>query len=384
MKLAVFTAIAMICLVPGFASAANPVGFERIEIDLQFRSEGVATADVNKDGKQDVVVGDYWYENPGWTAHEIRKPRKPDRGGYTEAFAVYTKDFNRDGWADILVIPFHGKDAKWYENPQNKSGHWVERVAFKGTGNETRLYADLFSDGQPVFLMGVAGHMSWVGVPADPTGPWAVHKIDPGRHAADKYYHGLGVGDINGDKLKDVITPQGWWEQPVAGRKHEGGWLFHKVKLGPSCADMHVADLDGDGRNDVISTSAHAHGIWWLRQAGSSKEPTFERHTLDKSIKETHSANFIDINGDGRLDLVTGRRFFAHGFRPALAGQPSELAWFDVVTQKGQPPKLTKHTVDMQSGVGAQFETKDFDGDGRIDIIVSNRKGVFIFRQVDK
>ena len=165
MKLAVSTATAIICLVSGFASAANPVGFERIEIDLQFRSEGVATADVNKDGKQDVVVGDYWYENPGWTSHEIRKPRKPNRGGYTEAFAVYAKDFNRDGWTDILVIPFHGKDAKWYENPQNKSGHWMERVAFKNTGNETRLYVDLFGDDQPVFLMGVAGHMSWVGVP---------------------------------------------------------------------------------------------------------------------------------------------------------------------------------------------------------------------------
>ena len=69
MKSAVSTATAIICLFSGFASAANPVGFERIEIDLQFRSEGVATADVNKDGKQDVVVGDYWYENPGWTAN---------------------------------------------------------------------------------------------------------------------------------------------------------------------------------------------------------------------------------------------------------------------------------------------------------------------------
>ena len=383
MKLAVSTATAIICLVPSFASAANPIGFERIEIDLHFRSEGVATADVNKDGKQDVVVGDYWYENPGWTAHEIRKPRKLNRGGYTEAFAVYAKDFNRDGWTDILVIPFHGKDAKWYENPKNKPGHWMERIAFKGTGNETRLYVDLFGDEQPVFLMGVAGHMSWVGVPADPTGPWAVHKIDPGKHAAGIYYHGLGVGDINGDKRKDIITPQGWWEQPGDGRKHEGAWAFHKTKLGPSCADMHVADLDGDGRNDVISTSAHAHGIWWLRQVGDKKEPTFEQHTLDKSIKETHSANFVDINGDGRLDLVTGWRFFAHGFRAALAGKPSELAWFDIVTQEGQPPKLTKHTVDMRSGVGAQFETKDFDGDGRIDIIVSNRKGVFIFKQVD-
>jgi len=364
---------------PGYSETAE---FRRIEIDLNFRSEGVALADVNQDGRTDVVVGDYWYQNPDWAAHEIRAPRKPNRGGYTEAFAVYADDFNGDDWVDVLVIPFHGKDAKWYENPQNKSGHWVERVAFKGTGNETRLYLDLFGDGRKVFLMGVEGHIAWVAVPDDPTGPWTVHKLDKGGHAAGKYYHGLGTGDINGDGRADVITPGGWWEQPEAGRAHEDVWPFHKADLGPECADMYAADFDGDGRNDVISTSAHRRGIWWHRQTGDAGNPTFERHTLDESIKETHALALVDINGDGKRDLVTGWRFFAHGFRPDRADMPSELAWFEITPQDDGPPTLVKHTVDLRSGVGAQFETADYNGDGLMDIIVSNRKGVFIFEQV--
>ena len=125
----------------------------------------------------DVIVGDLWYAAPDWKPHEIRKPRKPNRGGYTEAFAVYADDFNKDGWADVLVIPFHGKDAKWYENPHNKPGHWKARVAFPKTGNETRIYPDLFGDGKPVFLMSVHGKISWVAVPADPTKMWDVHTI---------------------------------------------------------------------------------------------------------------------------------------------------------------------------------------------------------------
>ena len=106
--------------------------FRKTVVDTLFRSEGVGFGDVNKDGSNDILVGDFWYQAPDWKAHEIRKPRKPNRGGYTEAFAVYPDDYNRDGWIDVMVIPFHGKPAKWYENPKGAEGHWKERVAFKG------------------------------------------------------------------------------------------------------------------------------------------------------------------------------------------------------------------------------------------------------------
>ena len=362
--------------------SATSVRFKRIVLDDKFRSEGVAVADVNKDGKNDIVVGDLWYEAPSWKPHEIRKPRVPNRGGYTDAFAVYDGDFNGDGWVDVLVIQFHGKDALWYENPQNKPGHWTARVAFKGTGNETRIYPDLFGDGKKVFVMGVEGRIAWVSVPKDATGPWDVHFIGAGKEGAHRFYHGLGTGDVNGDGRNDVMIGEGWFEQPAEGRKAAGPWKFHKTRISPGCADMYVMDADGDGRNDILSSSAHGVGIWWNRQSGDAANPTFKAVTLDKSIKETHSLNFVDVNGDGRKDLVTGWRFFAHGFRPDKADMPSELAWFEIHTAKGQPPRLVKHSIDKQSGVGAQFVTRDYNGDGLLDIIISNRKGVFVFKQI--
>lgn len=369
------------------ARSADEVTFEKTVLDDQFRSEGVAVADINKDGKNDVVVGDLWYEAPKWVAHEIRKPREPKRGGYTEAFAVYSDDFNRDGWADVLVIPFHGNDAKWYENPKNEKtesddGHWREFVAFKQTGNETRLYPDLFADEKPVFLMGVEGKIAWVEVPESPYGPWTVHDISDGKHkAADRFYHGLGIGDLSGDGRNDVLCGDGWWEQPAAGRKADGPWKWHDGPIANNCADMYVMDADKDGRADVLCTSAHGRGIWWKQQTGDKDAPKFESTTLDESIHETHSLNFVDINGDGRKDLVTGWRFFAHGFSPEKADMPSELAWFEIETIAGAAPKLVKHSVDDQSGVGAQFVTTDINGNGQTDIVVSNRKGVSVFEQ---
>ena len=52
----------------------TPVSWKKTVIDGKFRSEGVAIADVNKDGKTDVLIGDSWYEAPTWTKHDIRKP----------------------------------------------------------------------------------------------------------------------------------------------------------------------------------------------------------------------------------------------------------------------------------------------------------------------
>ena len=52
----------------------NPISWKKTVIEGKFRSEGVAVADVNKDGKLDIMIGDSWYEAPSWTKHDIRKP----------------------------------------------------------------------------------------------------------------------------------------------------------------------------------------------------------------------------------------------------------------------------------------------------------------------
>src|SRR5256885_2390208 len=64
--------IVMVTLSFTLSANAQPT-WKKTVIDRVFRSEGVAIADVNKDGKMDILVGDFWYEAPDWKMHPIRR-----------------------------------------------------------------------------------------------------------------------------------------------------------------------------------------------------------------------------------------------------------------------------------------------------------------------
>ena len=267
--------------IPCHAGDPSPiVSWKKTIIDTKFRSEGVAIADVNKDGKMDIIAGELWYEAPEWKTHEMQQPGNYGDGehNYSKVFCCWAEDINGDGWVDVIVIGFPGEPAYWLENPKGKEEHWKKHIIWHSACNETPQYVDLLGNGKRVLIMGhqpkgktdgPEGQMSYFTPGKDPTELWEVHPIsEPGKPAkgTDRFSHGLGVGDVNGDGRNDVLCADGWWEQPA---KDEGkGWVFHKRNLGPACSDMFVFDLDNDGIPDVLSSSAHQYGIWWHKQAG--------------------------------------------------------------------------------------------------------------------
>ncbi|MCS7167479.1 MAG: VCBS repeat-containing protein [Gemmatales bacterium] len=376
------------------------IRWEKIVLDRKFWSEGVAVADVNRDGRLDVIAGDVWYEAPQWQRHFLRPVRRRDKGNpdeghdphnYSNSFACFADDFNRDGWPDVIILPFPGEACYWYENPKGQGGYWRAHLLWRSACNESPQYADLFGEGQRRLIMAIQpeGQMCWFEIPEDPTKPWIPHAIsEPKAPGTDRFSHGLGVGDVNRDGRPDVLVTAGWWEQPAEGKKHAGPWKFHPAKLGGPCADMIVFDVDGDGLNDVITSSAHGRGIWWRRQLPEASGSRFQQHDIYMGFTQTHAVVFTDINGDGRPDIVTGKRWWAHGPKgdkdpldPEEPNRPAVLYWFEIVPQSGAPPRFIPHQVDDDSGIGTQFTVADLNADRLPDIVVANKKGVFVFLQ---
>lgn len=378
---------------PAAASLLLPreVKFKKFVLDREFRSEGVAVADVNHDGKPDVLAGNLWYEAPNWTLHEIQPAGKFDAAkGYSNSFVNFAMDVNRDGWTDQIRIglPFDHK-VFWLENPKGKSRHWAEHTIFRNACNESPMMARLAGAGKdPVMVFSFDdAQMAWYEPAADRNAEFAAHTISE-KFTKEKskdagvfrYSHGLGVGDINGDGRPDVLIRGGYWEAPIDPR--QPNWKFVPANFGEDCAQMHVYDVNGDGLNDVLSSAAHKIGVWWYEQ---QKDGSFKTHTIDTSFSQSHALELVDINGDGLKDLVTGKRFWAHGPTGDInPSDPAVLVWFELQrTQKAgsKEVKWVKHEIDNDSGVGTQFAIADLNGDKRPDIITSNKKGVHVFIQ---
>jgi hypothetical protein len=399
--LLVLTAVIMAIPCATGADKPSPIKWKKTVIDGKFRSEGVAIADVNKDGKPDILIGDSWYEAPSWTKHDIRKPGDYGDGlhSYSECMTCWTDDLNGDGWPDQIVVGFPGNPAYWYENPRGKEGHWPRHAIWHSACNETPLYVDLFGDGRRVLVMGWQpkgkdneGQMAWFAPGADPAQPWEMHPVSepsaPGRVVPGtfRFAHGLGVGDLNGDGRKDVICTGGWWEQPESGRKTGTSWAFHPAALGDAVADMIAYDVNRDGKPDVIASSAHKYGIWWFEQgAVRDGSPAFTRHDLFPDlVSETHALIAADINGDGLADLVTGKRFWSHGRNEPGSDKPARLYWLEAGRSADGAISFTPREIDDQSGIGTQFVVADFNADGRLDIVTSNKKGVVLLEQAGR
>jgi len=101
-------------------------------------------------------------------------------------------------------------------------------------------------------------------------------------------------------------------------------------------------------------------------------------------VSQLHALVAADLNGDGIPDVITGKRFWAHGPRGDLdPSGPAILMWWETV-RDGKNSTLVPHIIDEDSGVGTQFAVGDLNGDGIPDIVIGSKKGAFVFLSVSE
>ncbi len=348
----------------GVSAGAN-VRFEHRIIDDKGPKDPWAKiiADINGDGKPDVIVGGrsgplVWYAWPDWTVGTITQ------GGYKTVDGE-AGDMDGDGDLDIVM-----GGLLWYENPRPAGGPakglWrVHRVADHPT-HDLEL-ADLDGDGDLDIItrdQSDFGHKAGNKIyiwRQDEGRKWA-HRVIECPHG-----EGLCLADLDRDGDEDIVLGGRWVEN--TGDIIGGPWPAHPFAQWHPSATVQVADLNGDGRLDVVLSPSELKGNWhrlsWFQAPDDPKQGDWPEHVIVERIEcVIHGLVTADFDGDGAIDVASSEMH---------QGQdPDEVAVF-LNRRKG----AAWHKQIVSAKGSHYIQAADIGSDGNIDLIGANWSGPY-------
>lgn len=356
------------------------IEWDKIKIDDgAYESAGVF--DVNNDGILDIVCGAYWYEGPDWKKHKICNVMA--EGEYYDDFSTIPMDVNGDGYLDIITGGWWGKTLVWRENPKGQPVEWRTHIIDECGSIETTRAWDVDGDGEleivpntpggPLVFYKLVRDMDGRG-----TGEFRKYQVSPDEPSG----HGLGFGDVTGSGRGAFIVHNGWWEPPADPL--DGKWTFHQeFELGSASVPILVEDVNRDGVPELVVGQAHSYGLDYYQQSVDKKgRREWTKHPIDPFFSQYHDMQWVDIDGDGFCELITGNRYRAHCGQEAGETDVVGLYCF-----KWNGESFTKQVIDHgkvpnASGTGIFFTVIDLDGDGRLDIVAPGKEGLYFFRNL--
>ena len=158
---------------------------------------------------------------------------------------------------------------------------------------------------------------------------------------------------------------------------------------------MGVYDVNGDGLNDVV-TSLEAHGwglAWYEQKRDKNSAISFVEHIIaddyatkaatNVKFSEAHASTFADVDGDGIPDFIVGKRVYSHNesYTDPDPYGPGVLYWFRTVRNRKASggAEFQPELIHNRSGVGSTVLAVDLNKDGAMDIVTSTNRGTFIF-----
>jgi len=363
-----------------------PLKWRKVWIsDETFESAGVI--DVNNDGVPDIVSGAYWYQGPDFRKkHSVGEVK--GYGEYFDDFSTIPLDINGDGFTDFVTGGYWGNTLRWRANPEGDSAkQWTEHIIAEVGNVETTRAWDIDGDGEIEILPNTPPNpeFGYYKLIRDQNGKGtgefrkvSVYKFPEGTGQG----HGLGCGDITGNGRMDIVLCKGWLEAPEDPEK--GAWIWHEdfptpPWRGAASIPMLVVDINGDGRNEIITGNAHGYGLWWSEWRLVNGKREWTHHPIDPFHAQYHDLQWVDIDGDGQPELVTGKRHRAH-----CGNEAGEWDHLGIYYFKWTGEGFAKQIVDYGpigegQGCGIHFAVADLNGDGRPEIIAPGKEGLYVF-----
>jgi hypothetical protein len=298
-----------ICLIMITQLGQAQISFNAQTIDNDFNSPaGICSADIDLDGDLDVVAcsavnGIVWWKNEGgspvtWSRHLV----DDNTGG---CLNVKVADIIRDGQPDIVTISYDRNQVVYYKNEGGDPITWSKQIVSSIPGEPHEVYVcDFDQDGYQ-----------------------------------DIFTANMGSSDIT------------WWH-------NDGGypaqWTYQQIDDNvPGARSVDIADIDGDGDQDIAGSGFESDEIIWWRNDGGNPI-NWSKHVVTNSFDGSHSVQIADMDNDGDMDLL-GTAYMA-----------DEVSiWRN---DGGDPISWTKFVVDNEFDGAVLAYAEDIDGDGFMEI----------------
>lgn len=352
--------------------------------DETYESAGVW--DVNGDGIPDIVSGAFWYQGPDFRQKHLIGSVLAD-GEYYDDFSTIALDVNGNGRLDIVTGGWWGNNLRWRECPADPTQPWTDNVIAETGHVETTRAWDIDGDGVIEIVPNCPGNpeVAYYKLILDEQGRGTgrfrkivVHTFDEGMGQG----HGLGCGDIAGNGRADLVLCRGWLEAPADPA--DGDWIWHDDFSDPpwrsaASIPMLVVDIDGDGVSELITGNAHNYGLWWSKQTIHGSQRRWTHHPIDPYNAQYHDLQWLDIDGDGQPELITGKRHRAH-----CGNDPGEWDDLGIYIFKWTGESFAKQIIDygpigQGQGCGIHFAIADLNGNGRLDLVAPGKDGLTVY-----
>lgn len=388
-----------------WAAAGETLPFRLHVLRADSDHHSCAVQDIDGDGRPDIFTAGWWYQAPQWQPRRVCDV--PRIGGRLDDYSCLPLDVNGDGYLDFVSCNYRSQNLYWLEHPGPRVAApdaplWRRHVIDQPGGMETGRLYDIDGDGRPDVLPNGVRFAAWyqcIAVDARPEGYRWFRRDLPAEVAG----HGVGFGDIDGDGRGDIVGPRGWLAAPDDRTRDR--WVWHaEFDLGRDASiPILVLDVDADGDNDLVWARGHGIGLYWLEQlrpgrtddnSAASAPRRWVRHTIDTSWSQAHALLIADLDGDGRPEVVAGKRYLGHDGRDlgeydplviyAYTFLPETRTWQRrLVAQtyvRESPPALQEASV----GFGLDPAASDADGDGDVDLVVADRGGLYLLENLHR
>lgn len=320
---------------------------------------GLAFGDVDGDGRSDIISGRYWYRNPGQELlGDWAQAAFPD-----DMHACLVVDVDGDAQLDVIAQKDEGDIGLYWLEAADEAWSVVKigtvPQASHSLGAQGYRVAPLSAGEEPAVFLSSGNGIYYFAIPTDPAaGNWP--RVHVSANPSDE---GLAVGDVDGDGLADVAATTGdskrveWYRNPGDGAEEWPAFVVGDFAAAVYPDRTELADLNGDGRLDVIVTEengadSEAETYWW-EQPTDPTQPDWTPHLVTTQAT-TNSLDAADMDGDGDVDLVLAEH----------RGERRLSIWVN-----DGAGNFTEQPVDSgkESHLGAR--TVDLDGDGDLDIV---------------